>query len=78
MRRDGQDAKHPEGVRKDFHDRVMDKALEYIRAELARKETRDTRAPGPLPIPDQARLQPAMPLRTGAVAADRQYRNSVR
>ena len=43
VRRDGQEVKQPAGVSKDFRDKVMDKALEYIRAELAaKKETRST------------------------------------
>lgn len=74
IRRDGQEAKQPDGVKKDFRDKVMDKALEYIRAELAKNPQRDAQAPAPAP-PRAATF-----VRTGAVAevAERSNRNIVR
>ncbi len=78
------DAKPPEKVedkdKKEFRDRVLDKAVEYIRAEIAKGEKRGA-APAPVANP-VAHSGPTLPasIRPDAVAEvdDRSYRNTRR
>jgi carboxyl-terminal processing protease len=82
LRRPGQEAKKPaEGVKKEkkeFRDKVMDKAMEYLRVEIAKRGQRDAQAPAPLVNP-VTRIAPAsIPRNAVAKVADRSYRNVVR
>jgi carboxyl-terminal processing protease len=76
LRRPGQEAKPPEKGDKEFRDRVLDKAVDYIRSEM-KKGQRDAQAPAPNADRNRVAEAPAPP---GAVAevADRNYRNIVR
>ena len=59
----------------------MDKAVEYLRGEIAKKGQRDAQAPAPNVNPAaQFAPQPHTPIRPGALAevADRSYRNIAR
>jgi carboxyl-terminal processing protease len=80
LRRPGQAAKAPEkGEKKEFRDKVMDKALEYLRAEIAKKGERDARGPA-APIANPA-AQADRRLQTRSAVAEvagRSYRNIVR
>jgi len=85
LRRPGEEAKKPaEGdkkEKKEFRDRVMDKAMEYLRGEIAKKGQRDAQAPAPNVNPAaQFDPPPQTPVRPGALAevADRSYRNITR
>jgi carboxyl-terminal processing protease len=85
VRRDGQEAKPAEGVKKDYRDKVMDKALEYIRAELAKNPPQGAQAPAPIPAPvpvsgtAQNETRSVTPNRNAVTEADdRSYRNIVR
>lgn len=63
-----------------FHDKVMDKAMEYIRAEI-KKGKRDAQAPAPFANPAaQVMPAPGTPSRSDAVVevADRSYRSVTR
>jgi carboxyl-terminal processing protease len=84
LRRPGQESKDPEKAegkaKKEFHDKVMDKAVEYLRGEI-NKGPREAQAPlnpdaRPAPVADL----PMRPAARTAVAnvADRSYRNIVR
>jgi carboxyl-terminal processing protease len=67
--------------KKEFTDKVMDKALEYLRAEIAKKGQRDAQAPAPnVNPPTQVEPRQPAPTRQNAVAevADRSYRNIAR
>ena len=82
LRRPGQEVKLPaEGDnkgKKEFRDRVVDKALEYLRAEIAKDGQRDAQAPMPLNH-RAAQVVPASIERNAiAEVADRTYRNIVR
>jgi len=85
LRRPGEEAKKPaEGdkkEKKEFRDRVMDRAVEYLRGEIAKKGQRDARAPAPN-VNRAAQFDPRLqtPMRPGALAevADRSYRNITR
>ena len=79
VRRPGDNAKPPPDgdkkepkAKKEFSDKVMDKALEYIRGELAKKEQQGAQAPAVRPAPAP---RVAAPTRAVAEAADRSYRN---
>lgn len=81
LRRPGQDAKAPaEGEpkeKKEFRDKVLDKAMEYIRGELT-KRAGQGQAPAPTATPVAAvETRPVAPSPRGEVAeiADRSYRN---
>ena len=77
LRRPGQEAKAPEtGEKKEFRDKVMDKALEYLRAEIAKKGERDARAPNANPA---AQVDSRPQTRNAIVeVANRSYRNITR
>ena len=75
VRRDGKETKQPEGVKKDFRDKVMDKAVEYIREKLEKEQPRDALAPA-APAPT-AQLERRLPVRS-AIVADRSNRNIAR
>jgi len=85
LRRPGEESKKPaEGdkkEKKEFRDRVMDRAVEYLRGEIAKKGQRDARAPAPN-VNRAAQFDPRLqtPMRPGALAevADRSYRNITR
>lgn len=87
LRRPGQEPKAPpEGEKKDkkeFRDKVMDKALEYIRAELAKKDQQGQapRLQEVDPVAAQAepvRAVPSQRRESVAEVADRSYRNITR
>jgi len=47
LRRPGEEVKPPEKGAKEFRDQVRDKAVEYLKAEIAKKGKRDAQAPAP-------------------------------
>jgi carboxyl-terminal processing protease len=80
VRRDNEH-KPVEGVRKDFQDKVLEKAKEYIRAELAKDGKQGAQAPNAVPATAQAHPATATPMRRETITtevADRSYRNTVR
>jgi carboxyl-terminal processing protease len=82
LKRPGQDAKPAvEGEKKEkkeFHDKVLDKALEYVRAEIAKNGQRDARVPMPLHNPAAQGVPASIERNAIAEVADRTYRNIVR
>ncbi|MBI1833048.1 MAG: S41 family peptidase [Planctomycetes bacterium] len=85
LRRPGQAPKKADGDAKDkkeFRDRVMDKAIEHLRAEIAKDGKRDARAPAdPAARPAPAAEAPPQALPRRTVVADgsnRSYRDIVR
>jgi carboxyl-terminal processing protease len=83
LRRPGEEVKKPvEGekkAKKEFTDRVMDKALEYLRAEIAKKGQRDAQAPMPARNPAAPVAMPAAARHNAyADVAERSYRNIAR
>jgi carboxyl-terminal processing protease len=81
LRRPGEEAKHPpEGnkAKKEFHDRVTEKAIEYIRGELAKNGQQGAQAPAPRQNPAAQVAPAAIPANVIAEVADRSYRNVVR
>jgi carboxyl-terminal processing protease len=85
LRRPGEEGKKPvdgeKKEKKEFRDKVMDKAVEYLRAEINKKGQREAQAPVPNMHPaNQIEPRQAFPMRQGNVAAasDRFYRNIVR
>ncbi|MSQ92932.1 MAG: S41 family peptidase [Gemmataceae bacterium] len=84
LRRPGEEAKPDNGgkkANKDFRDKVLDKALEYLRAEIEKNLPRDAQGPAVLPNRAVAQDEPrSTPLSQGSVAqvADRSYRNITR
>jgi len=83
LRRNGEGAKE-NGEKKDkkeFRDKALDKAVEYLRGEIAKQAQRGE-GPAVEPNAPVARVEPrtAPPLRQSVVAevADRNYRNAVR
>jgi carboxyl-terminal processing protease len=85
LRRPGEEAKKPAEAdkkeKKEFRDRVMDRAVEYLRGEIAKKGQRDARAPAPNVNPAaQFDPRPPTPMRSDALAdvANRSNRNITR
>jgi len=91
LRRPGEEPKPAEkaekenGAKKEFRDRVMDRAMEYIRAEMAKNGQRGAQAPAaPAPqapaVPAVRGQQRSQLASSNAVAEvdDRSYRNIVR
>jgi carboxyl-terminal processing protease len=78
LRRPGETVKEPDKKLQDFRDKVLDKAVEYMKAEIAKKGQRDAQAPLPN-VERPGQVAPA-PVRRDAVAevTDRSYRNIVR
>ncbi len=77
LKRPAKDAKPPEKDKKEFRDKVMDKAVDYLKAEIAKK---GAQAPPPARNDERnAKVDTPTP-RPGSVAAaaDRSYRNIIR
>ena len=72
---DGKDAKMVVG---DIPADLMDKAVEYLRAEIAKEGQRDAQAPAPRPDPAAQVAPVTIPGNAIAEVADRSYRNVVR
>ncbi|MBI2807324.1 MAG: S41 family peptidase [Planctomycetes bacterium] len=81
LRRPRGDVKQVKGE-KEFRDKVRDRAVEYIRAELAKRAKKGAQAvpAGPRAPVAQADPRPALPSRQRVIAevADRSYRNIAR
>jgi carboxyl-terminal processing protease len=87
VRRPGDEAKpvEPAGkdgkkTQKEFHDKVLDKALEYIRAEMAKKGERGAQGPAPVANP-RGQVEPRVARPSSAVAEairEPSYRDIVR
>lgn len=89
IRRPGQEPKAAEngekknGEKKEFRDKVLDKALEYIRSEIAKKDKDNRQGQAPAPEANPApqvdpRPQPAIRSEAVAEVVDRSYRNTRR
>lgn len=77
VRRPGQEVKPLENGKKEFSDKVMVKAVEYLKGEIAK---RGAQAPAPTPNGERAaQVEPTLPRRNAvADVADRSYRNVAR
>ena len=85
LRRPGENGKPPEKdekepkEKKEFRDKVMDKALEYIRAEIKKNERTEAPAPAVHPAaPVEERAVVTTPRGEVAEVAERAYRNITR
>ncbi len=79
LRRPGEEPKPENGdkkAKKEFRDKVLDKALEYLRTEIEKGMPRDARAPALVPNAPAARQEQRAVV--VAQAADRKYRYAVR
>ena len=67
------------GFQKEFRDKVLDKALEYIRGELAKgRQGQAPRLPEADAVAAEVAPAPELPVRRVTEVADRSYRNVTR